>query len=707
MTEHEKIITRLLALYPDKKVISLSSFDNKLYRDVRSAAHSTNQEMNEFLIQIGFNVVRKKRVEQDNLNSLEEEIVNEILQIYPDKNIGNISVTNKDLYYKINQFCKKVKIKKDEFYEMHGFSKAFSSTANFEEKDYKKTRYSYDVPTMHLLVKSYNFTVIDLGNVFGVTKQNIDSKIKRGSSKYDEVNEWLVDEFDEVILKFFEEMIDTLSTKYENSKAYYQIGSDLGKEDYVFLFVDKEHKNVQCLNNIPTTLKDKLKRNNYNLLKSVDLENVAKASTGEELEAKELDALKRIHEKVKDKYGVQEDFEDFFAKFNINLNKGDKRKLSDEDIKNLLFQFYLPEHDVIKIPLDAPEYHRIMNLASSRGYTIESFCELYGFKYKRIVDRANQKEKTEKTLVKILARYIIEGNKIYISSDDRMYRSLTARAVQKGVNLTKYLEEEFGYERIENKRDLPENYIPFDWRTFEADLSKEDDFKDYIDDNCILIDDENFIYINLESYFYDSLVRYAKNLGITLTELVSKWGYTRLTRFEAIQLLEKHGESEKVSDIKHQENREEFKETDDDIILDILDNIQNEVKQFIDKEEKNSRSQRLVTLMKQLYNYECQLCSDDVTIPKIEMANGKNYVEMHHIIHLSETSAEDESYKLLDNYQNAIVVCPHHHKVLHYYHGGFKEIIEEEDNQLYFVNDTGKLKITKNKHIKLNSYIGS
>ena len=131
-----------------------------------------------------------------------------------------------------------------------------------------------------------------------------------------------------------------------------------------------------------------------------------------------------------------------------------------------------------------------------------------------------------------------------------------------------------------------------------------------------------------------------------------------------------------------------------------LKKISNQVVGVVALEEKKKRSQLLVRKMKELYSYKCQLCNPNNPIPVIEMLNGLEYVEMHHIIAISNSSAEDETDSILDNYANCVVVCSHHHKMLHYHKGGFDELDEMVDG-LYFVNDETELKIYTNKHLTL------
>lgn len=73
---------------------------------------------------------------------------------------------------------------------------------------------------------------------------------------------------------------------------------------------------------------------------------------------------------------------------------------------------------------------------------------------------------------------------------------------------------------------------------------------------------------------------------------------------------------------------------DTDDLLQQLKNLSNEVTTTIIDSKKQSRSQTLVRLMK-------ELCDPANPIPIIEMDGSRVYVEMHHIIHLANNSVED------------------------------------------------------------------
>lgn len=68
---------------------------------------------------------------------------------------------------------------------------------------------------------------------------------------------------------------------------------------------------------------------------------------------------------------------------------------------------------------------------------------------------------------------------------------------------------------------------------------------------------------------------------------------------------------------------------------------------------KVKRYQKLVKLLKQKYNYKCQLCGYS-----FRMDNGNNYCEAHHIKMLSKDGSQSP--------ENVIILCANHHRMFHY-----------------------------------------
>lgn len=91
--------------------------------------------------------------------------------------------------------------------------------------------------------------------------------------------------------------------------------------------------------------------------------------------------------------------------------------------------------------------------------------------------------------------------------------------------------------------------------------------------------------------------------------------------------------------------------------------------------KRYKRSAKLVNLLKRAYNYRCQLCNPNNSIPLIEKKDGTYYQEVHHISGFAETIVDsndenDENF-VIDHYNNVICCCTFHHKLLHAYKSKF------------------------------------
>jgi predicted restriction endonuclease len=142
--------------------------------------------------------------------------------------------------------------------------------------------------------------------------------------------------------------------------------------------------------------------------------------------------------------------------------------------------------------------------------------------------------------------------------------------------------------------------------------------------------------------------------------------------------------------------------------LSVIRKIQGSLEKEIISLNRVQRSQKLSEHLKRLYNYRCQLCSpteEGISSSRIMLENGKEYVEVHHILPISEATKriyEDETNLDVDSYKNIVVVCPNHHKMLHFHYGGFLRLIKDQ-GELFFVSEKDhRLKVERDYHLKEN-----
>lgn len=110
------------------------------------------------------------------------------------------------------------------------------------------------------------------------------------------------------------------------------------------------------------------------------------------------------------------------------------------------------------------------------------------------------------------------------------------------------------------------------------------------------------------------------------------------------------------------------------------------------------RSKKLVDNLKEVYNYECQLCNPSNPLPTIPMKNNRNYLEVHHIEGFAEVLGENsqtEGNFVVDDVNNTICCCVYHHKLLHHYKS---KILYSTEKQAFISEDQSLVLRVYTKH---------
>ena len=106
-----------------------------------------------------------------------------------------------------------------------------------------------------------------------------------------------------------------------------------------------------------------------------------------------------------------------------------------------------------------------------------------------------------------------------------------------------------------------------------------------------------------------------------------------------------------------------------------LENISQGLTREITETLRIKRNGELARALREEYKYRCQLCHrSQVDCPRIPMADGRYYVEVHHLEGLAEVVARhehgqlsDSEYANLTSWHNVVVVCPYHHMLIHHH----------------------------------------
>lgn len=263
-------------------------------------------------------------------------------------------------------------------------------------------------------------------------------------------------------------------------------------------------------------------------------------------------------------------------------------------------------------------------------------------------------------------------DEVYISSDpsNQWIKSFASR---NKMTIDEFVEF-YGYKKAgRGKFSALEEYLQQTKSKFKQELAQ------------IAVDGEVYV----QGKLYQRLNIFAKKNKMTIDELILELGFHRKKRNKIISV----SQSEKMI------------ENDlDELDKDIQNALSYERDWFETKEKKSqiiARNIKLVSRLKKIYGYKCQLCSDEEWMPILKN-DGTYYSEVHHIKRLADSVNEEES---LDKLDNMIVVCPNHHKMLHFHRGGYERIVRK-GGKLYFENDSGEMvEIMNNYHLKVNCQV--
>lgn len=710
--EDKEIEQELLNNYPDRDINGIHK-NKELHNRVNRRWNKLKISKREYMNLLGFTYSRKnwgEKITEDNINIYLEEL-------YKDKVIPNLTDIMKEdqkLYMYINEYCFKNKINNITYLNEKGYSvsniyRQYEVGGEIVKGDFNISgsmlhnplaqRNKYNIEALCKLADFYDVNMSEIAKILKVSRQLIDQQVKRNKvvSSFSDEEEDFEDEVIEIIIS----LIENYEFEYDRDEIIIRFywGNKIGDIAIVY----KYGGYVKCVFNQDGIVKDMLeeywyyrlgKKDIFLLKKIKECKNIInyKRWTGDETKIRiDDDEIIKLVNKNRRVYNMS--IEKYFDLLGLNLYTT-YDELEDRLYKSM--KLNIDEDGIVKIPpkdyrgKQNPVYVKIsrdINKLGKKG--IEEMSEYFGLNYQRKVNR-NSEEKNKKLIFK---RYLIENDKIYIDSQDPFYNTIVARAMKNNMSLNQYISN-LGFIKI-TKKDLPIGYIQYDWR---KDLSSNNDSKILIDKAMRLLesigDNNKEIYIKSDSYEYNTLWKYAYALDITINQLINKCGFIRVYKEDKSKgILEKDKKYFSIEDIESRRRQEIFNN---------LKSLENKFEEKTINNKVIKRNSTLPRLLKSLYMYKCQLCEEgENVIPSIEMNNGEEYVEVHHITQLSDGRIiEDEGNNELDSYKNCIVVCCFHHKFLHYHHGGFKKI-KIIDDKLYFESEKGEtIPIVTNYHLK-------
>ena len=736
-----RIQLQLQKLYPDGKVVSLSSTSHSLYKEVKEECERAQITPEELYKELGLEKSRRKKVKEhgeDFLQGFKEQL----LELYPDKIVVGLSANHNRLYAKISNYAKEQGLPVNEFIEnVLGFEvkrlvkydvtpdmiierlqenypqKELPPLSAVKEQDsfinktmtkvarqvgmteiefleyhgFKlsyihtrntKSKFVIDKQALHHLYSHYYYNASELAEVFDVTRQLISGAAKQPPRRKIK-NPWGT-ELSEIEKEKVLTLIQDREFVYLEENNFIRIYKHLTSPK-IFAILYVSQSGVKCLFEMPNDILDTLIHHRYHELNEKDFEVLKELEKlqiplGEDMQIPT--ELTELQTKLTGRLLQLSMNRKEYIKF-LGWNYVDGRMKSEEEIRVRL-KPYVDEEGYITLKVEDPEYFSVSHSLIRRYGTFQKGVEALGFQYRRV--RAERSNAAKERYRELMKHFIIEGNQIYIHTveNQRFYHLLLFYAQRNGMTLNEVVKD-FGYERV-FKEDLPEGFKPYiledGWQsTYTKSVDLVDTLIEELQD-LVVNEEKNEVVLSHKDELYKQLEDYAKQLDKTVEEIVSEWGYTIIDEKDSfLGTLTKEQQAE----------------------LDEVKEVQGQLEREVTKQERVKRSQKLVNKMKKLYNCKCQLCShgeEGLTIPYIQKEDGNYYVEVHHIIQITRAIAGDDLD--LDTYKNVIVVCGFHHDMLHYHNGGYTELIQFEDGCLYFRSKYGDLlKVFHNLHLEV------
>jgi len=233
-----------------------------------------------------------------------------------------------------------------------------------------------DAKALRILVWEYGFTLQELGDIVGVTKEYIRQKIESGIGNANWIENSLIEDEKNIIL----DMADKLINKYKVNDTYIRIG---GNDKDICILI-KNGDNIKVLFDIPSEIKkillnkyyhirDDLEREIYNNIQIVTVDNKKYGILPEPLAKKFYN--RRYHYKnyisnFAKKLGVY-GFKTTQSKSNKALNR----------YKEILEKYKVdPASNVVYIPINNNDYILLYKYAARRDMTIDELIEQLGYK---------------------------------------------------------------------------------------------------------------------------------------------------------------------------------------------------------------------------------------------------------------------------------------------------------------------------------------
>jgi len=244
-----------------------------------------------------------------------------------------------------------------------------------------------DVDAVKILIHNYNFSLTDVGNIVGLTKQQVKKRIDYNKSNSSWISKELTDEEEKIIINMMNKSLD----KYRDDNIYVHIA---GNNKDICIII-KNGDNVKVLFDIPSEIKQLLIEHKYYLkdnLTKLAYMNMAVIQKGKKkygVVPKEI--LHKLHIRCRNNGQLIKEYAELLGiDAFVSKETADKRIKSNEKIierlRESLEEYRLDkESNLVYIPVGTKLYADLRARAYNCNTTIDDLVAQLG--YKRVKHR--------------------------------------------------------------------------------------------------------------------------------------------------------------------------------------------------------------------------------------------------------------------------------------------------------------------------------
>jgi hypothetical protein len=345
---------------------------------------------------------------------MEDELLKELLELFPQKILQDFSKKIEKIRYRIEQYVPSDKKLKEYIIEKYNF---------IEIKEG-----AFDKNIIMLLENNYykkgNYTRKFFENTLDITRQAVDLKIKtalNGSS----IDIWEVSELSKLIIENLNKMIEMKNHILENEE-YITIIFANGENSIILSYNKKNRKFIGISNQESLWIK-KIKENNMHKYFKEDFENIEYCNKIKEVNRVNISSKELIKSINNDKMSLEKYIE-FLGFEYVHTNKF----YDEKKVKTILSKYIYPETDIeIYIPTYLEDAQLIRRLASRANYSTKDFIEKFGYVYHR--------EDGLLRVKRVLMNIKNINNEVCFPAQGKFYNAICRQAYLINLNLLKFI----------------------------------------------------------------------------------------------------------------------------------------------------------------------------------------------------------------------------------------------------------------------------